>query len=89
MPHRFQLTIYPTLIQPLFNKVSPLPHGPLKHKIERLARSVKFPLTKLYVIDGSRRSAHSNAYFYGFGQNRRIVLFDTLLDQMEDHEQVA
>lgn len=65
-----------------------MPDGELKEKIEQLAASVKFPLTKLYVIDGSRRSSHSNAYFYGFFKNKRIVLFDTLLDQMDDHNQI-
>ena len=82
------ITIYPTLIQPLFNKITPLPEGALKQKIEALAESVSFPLTKLYVIDGSRRSNHSNAYFYGFFKNKRIVLFDTLLEQVDNHEQI-
>jgi STE24 endopeptidase len=68
--------------------VTPLPDGPLKTKIEQLAASVHFPLQQLYVIDGSRRSSHSNAYFYGFFKNKRIVLFDTLLDQMDDHRQI-
>jgi len=73
------VTIYPTIIQPLFNKVEPLEQGPLKAAIEKLASSVGFPLKKLYVIDGSKRSSHSNAYMYGFCNNKRIVLFDTLL----------
>lgn len=51
---------YPTLIQPLFNKMTPLEEGPLKAKIDALAHRIKFPLTKLFVIDGSKRSAHSN-----------------------------
>lgn len=54
------MTIYPTLIQPLFNNVTPLEPSPLRTAIENLAQQVAFPLTKLYVIDGSRRSAHSN-----------------------------
>lgn len=72
----------------MFNKVEPLPDGPLKEKIEALAARCAFPLTKLYVIDGSRRSSHSNAYFYGFFKNKRIVLFDTLLEQMDTHEEI-
>lgn len=82
------LTIYPTLIQPLFNKVEPLSDGELKQKIESLAKSLNFPLSKLYVIDGSKRSNHSNAYFYGFFNNKRIVLFDTLISQMDSDEQI-
>ncbi|CAG8435341.1 5557_t:CDS:2 [Diversispora eburnea] len=75
------LTIYPTLIQPLFNKVEPLPDGELREQIEGLASRINFPLKKLYVIDGSKRSGHSNAYFYGFFKNKRIVLYDTLIEQ--------
>ncbi|KAF5838325.1 hypothetical protein DUNSADRAFT_3057 [Dunaliella salina] len=56
------MTIYPTLIQPLFNKCEPLPEGSLRSKIEALASSLQFPLKKLFTIDGSKRSAHSNAY---------------------------
>jgi STE24 endopeptidase len=60
------MTIYPTMIAPLFNKYTPLEDGEVKTAIEELASSVNFPLTKLFTVDGSRRSAHSNAYFYGF-----------------------
>eukprot|EP00118_Oscarella_pearsei_P025566 m.308393 g.308393 ORF g.308393 m.308393 type:complete len:473 (+) comp43918_c0_seq1:1465-2883(+) len=74
-------TIYPSYIAPLFDKFTPLPDGDLRKAIEELASSLKFPLTKLYVVDGSKRSAHSNAYFYGFFKNKRIVLFDTLLEE--------
>jgi STE24 endopeptidase len=73
--------IYPTFIQPCFNKVTPLPEGELRSAIEALAKRVNFPLTQLYEVDGSKRSAHSNAYFYGFCNNKRIVLFDTLIKQ--------
>lgn len=73
------LTIYPIFIAPLFDKYTPLEHGPLRLSIERLAESLKFPLTKLYVVEGSKRSSHSNAYFYGLWNSKRIVLFDTLL----------
>ncbi|XP_049787802.1 CAAX prenyl protease 1 homolog [Schistocerca cancellata] len=75
----FLLTIYPNYIAPLFDKYTPLPDGELKTKIEQLAASIDFPLYKLYVVEGSKRSTHSNAYFYGFFKNKRIVLFDTLL----------
>lgn len=73
------LTIYPIFIAPLFDKYSPLADGPLRTSIEQLASRLKFPLTQLYVVDGSKRSAHSNAYFYGLWSSKRIVLFDTLL----------
>jgi len=83
------LTLYPTLIAPLFNKFDPLPDGELRTKIEALAAKLEFPLTKLYVIDGSTRSAHSNAYMYGFWWNKRIVLYDTLLSQTTCEEDVV
>ncbi|KAI9296303.1 CAAX prenyl protease 1 [Neoconidiobolus thromboides FSU 785] len=73
------IAIYPTVIQPLFNKFTPLEDGEMKDKIEELASSIDFPLTQLYVVDGSKRSGHSNAYFFGFFKNKRIVLFDTLI----------
>lgn len=57
--------IYPVLIQPLFNTLSPLPEGDLRKRIEVLAGKLKFPLKHLYEIDGSKRSSHSNAYFFG------------------------
>ncbi|KAG0242743.1 peptidase family M48-domain-containing protein [Mortierella sp. GBAus27b] len=85
----FQLimvSIYPTLIQPLFNKFEPLPEGELRTMIEALASRIQFPLTKLFVIDGSKRSGHSNAYFYGFFKNKRIVLFDTLMEHSDNNE---
>lgn len=75
----FLLTIYPNYIAPLFDKYTPLRAGELRLRIEELAASIKFPLYKLYVVEGSKRSTHSNAYFYGFFKNKRIVLFDTLL----------
>ncbi|KAG0005118.1 hypothetical protein BGZ65_011955 [Modicella reniformis] len=85
----FQLvmvSVYPTFIQPLFNKFEPLPEGELRSMIEALASRIHFPLTKLFVIDGSKRSGHSNAYFYGFFKNKRIVLFDTLLEHSDNEE---
>src|SRR5690606_7827514 len=71
------LVVYPTFIQPLFDKITPLPDGELKTEIENLAKSTKFPLDKVYVIDGSTRSVHSNAYLYGLFSTKHIVLYDT------------
>jgi len=85
----FMMTIYPNVIAPWFNKFDPLPDGELKTAIEALAASISFPLTKLFVVDGSKRSGHSNAYFYGFFKNKRIVLYDTLLTQMNNQEVLA
>lgn len=73
------MTVYADYIAPLFDKFTPLPDGPLKMEIEKMANGISFPLTKIYIVEGSKRSAHSNAYFYGFFKNKRIVLFDTLL----------
>ncbi|PJF19775.1 hypothetical protein PSACC_00414 [Paramicrosporidium saccamoebae] len=81
--------IYPTLIAPLFNKFTLLEEGELKSKISALANRINFPLTKIFVIDGSTRSTHSNAYFFGFYKNKRIVLFDTLIEQMSSEEVAA
>lgn len=83
------MTLYPVLIAPLFNKFTPLPEGELREKIEKLAASLKFPLKKLFVVDGSTRSSHSNAYMYGFFKNKRIVLYDTLIQQCKDVEEVV
>jgi len=79
----FLMTIYPDLIAPLFDKYTPMPDGELREEIETLAASISFPLYKLYVVEGSKRSSHSNAYFYGFFKFKRIVLFDTLLEESE------
>ncbi len=78
------VTVYPNVIMPLFNKFSPLEDGPLKSAIEDLASSLNFPLKKLFEVDGSKRSSHSNAYLYGFFKDKRIVLFDTLLRNPEE-----
>ncbi|KAG6437590.1 hypothetical protein SASPL_102509 [Salvia splendens] len=83
------MTVYPVLIAPLFNKFTPLPEGELRTKIENLASSLKFPLKKLFVVDGSTRSSHSNAYMYGFFKNKRIVLYDTLIQQCKNEEEVV
>mmetsp|Transcript_10212 Transcript_10212/g.37560 ORF Transcript_10212/g.37560 Transcript_10212/m.37560 type:complete len:432 (+) Transcript_10212:144-1439(+) len=85
----FFMTIYPTVIQPLFNKFAPLDEGSLRTKIETLAAGLKFPLRKLFVMDGSKRSGHSNAYMFGFWRNKRIVLYDTLIKQCSEEEIVA
>jgi len=79
----FMMVIYPEFIAPLFDKYVPLPAGQLKTQIEELAASIEFPLYKLFVVEGSKRSSHSNAYFYGFFNFKRIVLFDTLLSDEE------
>jgi STE24 endopeptidase len=81
--------VFPVVIQPLFNKFTPLPEGTLKASVEALAKSLNFPLTKLFEVDGSRRSAHSNAYFYGFFNNKRIVLYDTLVKQLDEKQILA
>ena len=62
----FLMAVYPTFIAPLFNTYKKLESGPIYTAIEELAKKVSFPLTQIYEVDGSRRSAHSNAYFYGF-----------------------
>ncbi|KAM6494009.1 Peptidase family M48 domain containing protein [Amanita muscaria] len=85
----FQLimvVIYPTVIQPLFNKLSPLPESDLRSRIESLATKLKFPLKHLYEIDGSKRSSHSNAYFFGLPWSKHIVIFDTLVQQSKPEE---
>merc|ERR1712226_1688604 len=79
----FMMVIYPEFIAPLFDKYIPLPEGELRKAIEDLAASIEFPLYKLFVVERSKRSSHSNAYFYGFFNFKRIVLFDTLLEQSE------
>lgn len=71
--------LYPTVIAPLFNKFEPLKDKELEKKIFSLAEKAKFPVKNIFQIDASKRTTHSNAYFTGFGKNKRIVLFDTLL----------
>jgi STE24 endopeptidase len=73
--------IAPTWIMPLFNKFTPMEDGELKSAITSYARSVAFPLKGIFVMDGSKRSSKSNAFFTGFGKNKRIALFDTLIGQ--------
>ncbi|MGD8521525.1 MAG: M48 family metallopeptidase [Desulfobacterales bacterium] len=81
--------IAPTWIMPLFNKFTPLESGELKSAILSYASSIKFPLENVYVMDGSRRSRKSNAFFTGFGKHKRIALFDTLINQHTTNELLA
>lgn len=80
------LVMYPTVIAPLFNKFTPLSDESLKARIENLMARTGFASSGLFVMDGSRRSAHGNAYFSGFGAAKRIVFFDTLLSRLEPQE---
>ena len=80
---------YARLIVPLFNKQSPLEEGSLRTKIEAYARKEGFTLEKIFVIDGSKRSTKANAYFSGFGSEKRVTLYDTLLNDLEEEEIVA
>jgi STE24 endopeptidase len=80
------LVLYPKLILPLFNKLTPLPPGELKDRLLALGDRTGFRAQTIEVIDGSKRSGHSNAYFTGFGRFRRIVLFDTLIAQLTPEE---
>ena len=85
----FQLLIAvlaPVLILPLFNKFTPLPEGTLRERLQKLALRTRFRAKSIQVMDGSKRSHHSNAFFVGFGGFRRIVLFDTLIQQLIEPE---
>lgn len=81
--------VAPTWIMPLFNKFTPIEEGELKDAILGYARSINFPLENIYVMDGSKRSSKSNAFFTGFGKHRRIVLFDTLINNHSVEELLA
>lgn len=83
------LIIYPMFIAPLFNKFEPLEDGDLKKAIIDFCKKVKFSIIGIFQMDGSKRSAHSNAYFTGISKSRRIVLFDTLIKEMSIKEAVA
>ncbi|MEZ5646578.1 MAG: M48 family metallopeptidase [Burkholderiaceae bacterium] len=80
------LVLYPTLIAPMFNKFSPLEDETLKARVTALMQRCGFSAKGLFVMDGSRRSAHANAYFTGFGSAKRVVFFDTLLRQLDPAE---
>ncbi|KAL7420518.1 zinc metalloprotease [Cryptotrichosporon argae] len=73
--------VYPTFIQPLFNKFTPVADGEIRERVTALSARLGFPLKHLYVIDGSKRSSHSNAYFYGLPWSKQIVIYDTLIDK--------
>ncbi|OWR44352.1 prenyl-dependent CAAX metalloprotease [Danaus plexippus plexippus] len=83
------LMLYPSVIAPLFDKFVPLSDGSLRTAIENLASKLKFPLTQIYIVEGSKRSAHSNAYFSGLFGAKRIVLFDTLLEKVDEDTKVT
>ncbi len=78
--------IYPTFIAPLFNKFQELPEGPLRTKIMELLARIGFQSSGIFVMDASKRSGHGNAYFTGFGKNKRIVFYDTLINSLEVEE---
>ena len=80
------LLLYPTVIAPLFNKFTPLTDDSLRDRIEGLMKRVGFASKGLFVMDGSKSSAHGNAYFFGFGAGKRIVFFDTLLARLAPQE---
>jgi len=81
--------LYPTLIAPLFNKFTPLEDGTLKTKINQLLARCGFSSNGIFIMDGSKRSGHGNAYFTGMGKNKRIVFFDTLAESLDDDEMEA
>ena len=85
----FMNLFYAKLIVPLFNKQSPLEDGSLRSKIEEYASKVGFTLDKIFVIDGSKRSTKANAYFSGFGSEKRVTLYDTLIKDLDEEEIVA
>lgn len=82
----FVMWLFPSVIAPLFNQFKPLERDSLKDRIQALALRCGFKLNGLFVMDGSKRSAHGNAYFTGIGRNKRIVFFDTLLNKLNDEE---
>jgi len=88
----FMIAIQPLfvhVIAPMFNKFTPLEDGELRSAIEKYVSKVNFPLARIDIMDGSKRSAHSNAYFSGFGKSRRIAIFDTLIDKHSTEEIVS
>ena len=85
----FMNLFYARLIVPLFNKQSPLEDGTLRSQIESYAEKVGFTLDKIFIIDGSKRSTKANAYFSGFGSEKRVTLYDTLINDLNEDEIVA
>ncbi|ELA41600.1 uncharacterized protein VICG_01348 [Vittaforma corneae ATCC 50505] len=85
----FMMWIYPVVIAPLYNKFTPLEDQSLKKNVEELAAKVGFKVGKIEVMDGSKRSGHSNAYFVGFGRTKKIVFYNTILEQLNESETIA
>ena len=85
----FMQYIYTDLIVPIFNKLTPLADGELRDAIETFAKKVDFKLENIYVQDSSKRSTHGNAYFSGFGKRKKVVLYDTLIEQLTTEQIVA
>ena len=85
----FFTMFYTSLIVPVFNKLNPLETGSLREKIETFAQKINFPLTNIFVIDGSKRSTKANAYFSGIGSKKTIVLYDTLINEQTEEELVS
>ena len=81
--------VAPTWIMPLFNKFTPLPEGELQEALLEYGQKVNFPLDKVFVVDGSKRSGKGNAFFTGFGRRRRVALYDTLIKQHSTNELIA
>jgi len=82
----FMNLFYASLIVPLFNKLTPLPEGELKTAIEEYSKKVSFPITNVFVIDGSKRSTKANAFFSGLGKRKKVVLYDTLIENHTNEE---
>ena len=88
----FMIAVQPLfvhVIAPMFNKFTPLEEGELRSAIEKYTAKVNFPLARIDIMDGSKRSAHSNAYFTGFGKSRKIAIFDTLVEKHSTNEIVS
>ena len=88
----FMIAIQPLfvhVISPMFNTFTPLEDGPLRNAIDAFSEKVQFPIARIDVMDGSKRSSHSNAYFTGFGKSKRVALYDTLMDDHSENEIVS
>jgi len=85
----FMMMFYSSLIVPIFNKQTPLEAGELRSKIEEFSKIVNFKIENIFVIDGSKRSSKANAYFSGLGNKKRIVLYDTLINDLDTNELLA
>lgn len=85
----FMMMFYSSLIVPIFNKQTPLEAGELRSKIEEFSKTVNFKIDNIFVIDGSKRSSKANAYFSGLGNKKRIVLYDTLINDLNTNELLA